>query len=206
MALIKCSECGKEISDKEIKCNNCKKESIVPFLKKTGIVFTLSFILLIISFNFLQATLEKNSNFEYELKQDEKIIHDFNCRGTMVAYGENGVSITPINAYIKNGKIYVKGNLKNNTGINIKFKDYGIVSADYTSTIFSTDYEDEKIINNGEEAEIEFSLGAYDVMVNGSDFPNIITFEIGGYNLNNNNYLTYNLKFYISWLNNDNYY
>ena len=66
MAIIKCSECGKEISDKEIKCNNCKKESIVPFLKKTGIVFTLSFILLIISFNFLQATLEENSNFEYE--------------------------------------------------------------------------------------------------------------------------------------------
>ena len=198
MGVIKCSECGREVNEKELKCNNCnsKKGSFLSFLLKCVVVFVFGLILLIIGTNSLKTIFEEQ--FLYE-KQSDAIIADFSRRGSMVAYGDNGVSITPVDAYISGGIIYVKGEIKNKSGINIKFQDYGIVTANYKSTTFSTDYDDTKTIKNGSESEVVFSLGAYDVMENNNDYPNEINFKIGGYNTRNNDYQDYNFKFYISW-------
>lgn len=188
----------------KIECN-CKKGSTKDFILKSLIVFVFAFILIVIANECLKSTLSEEFLLEEATKEEDYIIHNFNRKGTMVAFGDDGISATPIDAYISNGIIYVKANIKNNTGTSIKFKDYGIVTANYNSTIFGTDYDDEKVINNKEEGEIKFSLGAYDVMSNNKDFPNAITFELGGYNLSNNNYYKYDLKFYISWLYNEHY-
>ena len=163
-------------------------------------MFVLLFILLVIGINFFKKAIRDEFLLERQAENTEKYIKNFKHKGGLVAYGDSGISITPIDAYIEDGIIYVKGNLKNNTGINIKFKDFGIVTADYKYSIFGTDYDEEKIVNNGEESKIVFSFGAYDVMDSDEDFPNVISFELGGYDLSNNNkYVKYDLKFYISW-------
>lgn len=114
MALIKCSECGKEISDKALTCPNCgcpvseltKKEdtvltkkgkSIKLWLMITGVIIILAFIM-IVSFsqnellpnpeNLTNVNLDTNSiaeqNIDYSVVREQ--MSNFNCDGRYNIY------------------------------------------------------------------------------------------------------------------------
>lgn len=174
------------------------------FVKKMGIVFIFCVILIIISGVTLHLVLENHSNYEASLRDQERyqnrFIADFKRRGSMIAYGEKGLSIEPRDAFIENGIIHVQGLLKNNSGAPIKLKDYGILNKDFGSAPFHTNYEFETILAHQGELDVEFLVGAYDLMSHATDFPGTMKFMVGGTNTYSNNYEEYALTFYISWL------
>jgi len=177
-------------------------------LKKSGIVLVLGIIL--ISFAGFLANLIIVENIDYKLDMErmyeynKTVIPDYSRVGGMVGSGDNNMSVTPIDAYIQNGYIFVKATLKNNTGYNLRLRDFGIASADYVDTYFSTDYEDKTILNKDESREVVFNIGAYDVMQHSTDYPTTIIFPLGAYNKSNDNYYEFDLKFTIAWSSNYN--
>lgn len=180
-----------------------KKESkgILIYFIKIIITFILVLILAyIIIYVMLNNFIQERTDAE---KYEQYYINDTSRYGNMVAYGENGLSVTPIDAYIQNGMIYVKAKLNNNTGKNLLVRNYGKVTANATTVPFKTDFENSKTLNNDSSIEVVFNFGAYDVMINNTDYPNLITFELGADT--DNNYYAYNLLFTIGWRYN-NYY
>lgn len=170
------------------------------FGQKLGFISLLCLGSIIISAIALNIVLKSNANYQKELQEADKYIEDFSQRGYMVASGEGGLSITPVDAYIIDGVIYVKGTLKNETGLNLKLKNFGRVSGDFTNSNFKTNLDDDTILKNKDELDITFSIGAYDIMQTKNDFPQNIIFKLESYNNANDNYLEYELNFSISWL------
>ena len=75
MALIKCSECGKEISDKAKICVNCGKKIQQNYFKKIMlaiIVLAVLFILFIFTMNYLNSN-SNNDNYYEETYQVEGV-------------------------------------------------------------------------------------------------------------------------------------
>ena len=168
------------------------------FIKLISIAVVILVIAYIIIFGMLDSFLSDYNWEQRDINNKETYyINDKNRYGGIVAYGEDGLSVTPIDAYIKNGMIYVKAKLVNNTGKNLEIRDFGIVSANAIRVPFATDFEDSKLLNNDGSVEITFNLGAYDVMVTGKDYPNTMTFELG--TEHNKNYYEYDLVFNIAW-------
>ena len=170
------------------------------FRKKLGLISLLCLGIIIVSAIALNIVLKSNANYQKELQDANKYIEDFMQRGHMVASGEGGLSVTPIEASIIDGLIYVKGTLKNETGLNLKLKNFGRVNGDFTNSNFKTNLDDDTVLKNKDELDITFSIGAYDIMQTNSDFPQNIIFGLETYNNANGNYLEYELNFSISWL------
>ena len=170
------------------------------YVKKLALAMIAGIIIILVGAFALDIVLEMNGTRERSISSENKYITDFNRRGGMIGHVKSGLSVTPVDAYIQDGAIYVKAKLKNNTGHNLMLYDFGDVVANVTTTYFETDYEDDTVLENGKELDVLFSFGAYDVMINNKDYPTSITFELGTRNKANNNYEEYDLRFTISWL------
>ena len=174
---------------------------IIKLVSVCGVVLLLAYIII---FGMLDSFLNDYNWEQRDINDKENYyINDKYRIGGMVAYGEDGLSVTPIDAYIQNGMIYVKAKLVNNTGKNLAVRDFGVVTANATTVPFATDFDNAKTLNNNSSMEITFNFGAYDVMMNDTDYPNTISFELG--TDNNNNYYEFDLVFNIGWRYN-NYY
>lgn len=170
------------------------------YIKKLALAMIAGIIVILVGAFALDNVLEMNGARERSISSENKYITDFYQRGGMIGHGKDGLSVTPVDAYIQDGVIYVKATLKNNTGHNLVLYDFGDVVANVTTTYFKTDYEDDTVLENGKELDVLFSFGAYDVMMNNKDYPTSVTFELGASNKANNNYEEYDLRFTISWL------
>lgn len=174
---------------------------IIKLISVCGVVLLLAYIII---FGMLDSFLNDYNWEQRDINDKENYyINDKHRIGGMVAYGEDELSVTPIDAYIQNGMIYVKAKLVNNTGKNLAVRDFGVVTANATTVPFATDFDNAKTLNNNSSMEITFNFGAYDVMMNDTDYPNTISFELG--TDSNNNYYEFNLVFNIGWRYN-NYY
>jgi len=174
---------------------------IIKLISVCGVVLLLAYIII---FGMLDSFLNDYNWEQRDINDKENYyINDKHRIGGMVAYGEDGLSVTPIDAYIQNGMIYVKAKLVNNTGKNLAVRDFGVVTANATTVPFATDFDNAKTLNNNSSMEITFNFGAYDVMMNDTDYPNTISFELG--TDSNNNYYEFDLVFNIGWRYN-NYY
>lgn len=178
-----------------------KKESngILKFLLKLLAVSVVVLILAyIIIYGMLQNFLDDYAWEQRDIQSKESYyINDTSRHGSMVSYGENGMSVTPMDAYIKDGMIYIEAKLVNETGKNLQVRDFGKVIANATTVPFSTNFDGTKTLNNNSSMEVTFKFGAYDVMMNNKDFPTLVTIELGSDN--NDNYYEYDLVFTIGW-------
>ncbi len=173
------------------------------FIKKAGFVLGCSLLPIIVFGITIYIVLTKSTDYKYELESnrdfDNKYINNFQSLGSMVAFGDKGINVTPVDAYIESGMVIVKSKIENKTGVNLKLKNFGIVTGNFTKNIFYTDYDEDTVLNNGDSKEVEFEVGAYDIMNTSDDFPTNMVFTLGAYNASNNNYNEYNLDFTIAW-------
>ena len=124
------------------------------FIKKAGLVLGCSILPIIALGVTLSVVLKMDADYRYELESDRefdsKYIDNFQSLGGMVARGDNGINVTPTAAYIESGMVIVKGIIENKTGVNLKLKNFGRVTGNFTENIFYTDYDDETVLNNGD--------------------------------------------------------
>ncbi len=117
----------------------------------------------------------------------------------MIGFSAANLSNKPISAVIENGILKVKGKLTNNTGKNLKLKDYGIISFGGYDFAGNYKFDGEGMLNNEESIEISFEANI-STFKNINIIPTTIHVELGTYDLNNN-YKEYNLKYVVSWNN-----
>jgi len=178
-----------------------QKNNLINTFMKIAIIFFIILLSIFAATDYIMETLdEKKYSNEYE----ENYYEDFSQRGSMIGTGDDGLSVTPIDAYLQNGKIYVECNLTNNTKNNLKIRDFGKVTANGIVVPYATDFEDSLQLNKGEEKKVIFEFGAYDVMASKKDFPNYIAIDLGT-TISNGNYLEYDISFTIAWLYNYSY-
>ena len=95
------------------------------FFKKYGFalifgLFCLGAVCLtiIISFDNLASTLS------YQMDRDHEDATRYKANNRMIAYGENGVSTIPVSAKVENGILKIEAEVTNNSGKNLKVKDF----------------------------------------------------------------------------------
>ena len=170
------------------------------FLVRAVIIFVALIIAVFIGSEFLRMTLNRHADTQRILNEEAATITNYQAEGTMIGHGVDNMRVIPISAYIENGNLYVKATLKNETGMDLKLDDYGVVSGNASSTVFSTNYENGTVIKNNTEKEAIFRFGAYNLMYSAKNYPNTLIFDLGTRNAANNNYIKYDLKFTIAWI------
>ena len=127
------------------------------FLKKYG--FALIFglfclgvvcITIVIGFENLSNTLS------YQMDRNHEDATRYKSDNRMIAYGENGISSKPISAKIENGILRIEAEVTNDSGKNLKVKDYAVLTFGGYEFASDVKFEGDGTLNNGAVIKITY--------------------------------------------------
>lgn len=82
------------------------------YVKKLALAMIVGIIIILVGAFALDKVLEMYGARERSISSENKYITNFSRRGGMIGHGKSGLSVTPVDAYIQDGVIYVKATLK----------------------------------------------------------------------------------------------
>lgn len=168
------------------------------FFKKYGFalifgLFCLGVVCLtiVISFDNLASTLS------YQMDRNHEDATRYKANNRMIAYGENGVSTTPVSAKIENGILKIEAEVTNNSGKNLKVKDFAILTFGGYEFAADVKFDGDGTLNNGAVIKVTYEANI-STFKNINVMPTTARIDFGAYDTYNN-YVEFELKYVISW-------
>lgn len=168
------------------------------FFKKYGFalifgLFSLMVLSIVITINFNNLASAINYHTDTEFDNATR----YKSNSYMIASGDKNISNTPLSAKIENGILTVEATLKNDTGKNLKIRNFAIMSFGGYNFAGEVKFDNDGTLNNGAELKVKYEVNI-STFKNINVMPTTLNVELGATD-SNNNYNEYDLRYVISW-------
>ena len=168
------------------------------FFKKYGFtlifgLFSLVVICVVITINFesLRGTLT------YQMDRNHTDVTAYKSYNKIISAGDNNLSTKPVSAKVEDGYLKIESELINNTGKNLKIRDFAILTFGGYEFASNVKFDGDGTLNNGSTIVVTYEANI-SALKNVNVIPTTARVELGSYDLYNN-YNEFNLKYVISW-------
>jgi len=168
------------------------------FFKKYGFalifgLFSLVVICVTITINFLNLT--ENLNYQMDRNHEDATSYKLDYR--MIGYGDKNISTTPLSAKVENGILKIEAELINNTGKDLKIKDFANLTFGGYEFAADIKFDGDGTLYNGAQLKVTYETNI-STFENINVMPTSARVELGAYD-SYDNYNEFDLKYVISW-------
>lgn len=168
------------------------------FFKKYGFalifgLFSLCVVCITITINFENLS----STLSYQMDRNHDDATGYKSYVRMVASGDKNLNTTPISAKVENGILTVEAELANNTGKNLRIKDFAILTFGGYEFAAGVKFDGDGTLNNAAPLKVIYEANI-STLKNINVMPTTVRVELGSYDPYNN-YNEFDLKYVISW-------